>query len=90
MLWDKEKGEYYCWRNVYPTVHICKPATKHQSVYYAVKKTKQKDVLRDEHHRLKEGRGGGKGGKQHETVSLCILNNLSDYITMYTVLCTPD
>lgn len=38
MLWDKEKGEYYCWRNTYPIVHICEPATKYQSVYKAVKK----------------------------------------------------
>lgn len=55
-----------------------------------LKKKKQEDVLRDKHHRLKEGGEGEGGGEQHETVSLCILNNLSDYITMYTVLCTPD
>lgn len=64
---QKEKGEYYCWRNVCSIVHICKPVTKHQSVYYAVKKKKkQEDVLRDKHHRLKEG-GEGEGGGGNNT-----------------------
>lgn len=89
MLWDKEKGEYYCWRNTYPIVHICEPATKYQSVYKAVKKkTTERRAERRTSQAQRER--GEKGGKQHETVSLCILNNLSDYITMYTVLCTPD